>query len=313
MSGGDRPRSPMDGLLIIDKPAGCTSHDVVQRVRRLLRLRRVGHGGTLDPDATGVLLVALGQATRFFPFLSGEDKAYEGLIRLGFATDTYDASGRPASPERSSGLPSADVVRAAMLGFEGEVLQTPPAYSAKKVGGRRAYELARARKTFSLEPVRVTVAAFTLADYAPPLVRFEVRCSPGTYVRSLAHDLGAKLGCGAHLQELRRTASGPYGICRAVLLETVEEAAAQGHMGDLLVPLMDLLPNAPVVIVAEEAVGRARNGTPLFAAHLAAPPGEAPSGGGPSLFRLLDPSGRLLGLARPSPGDDSLRPFLILR
>ncbi|HVP91467.1 MAG TPA: tRNA pseudouridine(55) synthase TruB [Terriglobales bacterium] len=307
----------MDGLLIIDKPAGCTSHDVVLRVRRLLRLRRVGHGGTLDPDATGVLLIALGQATRFFPFLSGEDKAYDGLIRLGYATDTYDASGRPASPDRASGLPTADEVAAAMHGFEGELLQVPPPYSAKKVGGRRAYELARTRKAFSLEPVRVRVAAFTMAGYAPPLVRFEVRCSPGTYVRALAHDLGAKLGCGAHLQELRRTASGSYGLRRAVPLRALEEAVERGRMGGLLVPLEDLLPDAPSVVVAPEAVDRARNGTPLFAAHLAAPlaapPADNLSGGRFSLFRLLDPSGRLLGLARPSPGDGSLHPFLILR
>ena len=303
----------MDGLLIIDKPAGCTSHDVVLRVRRLLRLRRVGHGGTLDPDATGVLLVALGQATRFFPFLSGEDKDYEGLIRLGYATDTYDASGRPASPERTTDLPSADEVRAAMKGFEGEILQAPPPYSAKKVGGRRAYELARARKTFSLEPVRVRVSAFALADYTPPLARFEVRCSPGTYVRSLAHDLGAKLGCGAHLLQLRRTASGPYGIRRAVSLEAIEEAADGGRVGDLLIPLEDLLPGAPAVVVAPDAVGRARNGMPLHSLHLAGPLGEAPADGRAPFFRLLDASGRLLGLARPSPGGDALQPFLILR
>ncbi|MGZ4887344.1 MAG: tRNA pseudouridine(55) synthase TruB, partial [Candidatus Aminicenantales bacterium] len=195
----------MDGLLIIDKPPGCTSHDVVLRVRSLLGTKRVGHGGTLDPDATGVLLVALGQATRFFPFLSGHDKTYQGRIRLGHATDTYDAAGRPTTEEWTDAFPGDAAVAAAMKSFEGEILQVPPPYSAKKLGGRPAYKLARAGRDFVLEPVRVTVRLFRLENYAPPFLDFEAACSAGTYIRSLAHELGLKLGCGGHLHSLRRT------------------------------------------------------------------------------------------------------------
>ncbi|MBN2265997.1 MAG: tRNA pseudouridine(55) synthase TruB, partial [Candidatus Aminicenantes bacterium] len=206
-----------DGLIVIDKPAGPTSHDVVRRVRRALGANRVGHGGTLDPDATGVLLVAVGQATRFFPFLAGEDKVYDGRIRLGFATDTYDASGRRVTDE-SAEFPDRGELLAAMKAFEGRLLQTPPRFSAKKVAGTPSYKLARAAREFSLAPVTVTVARFDLIGYRPPDVVFEVECSAGTYVRSIAHDLGLRLGCGAHLASLRRTSSGSFGLAEAVPL-----------------------------------------------------------------------------------------------
>jgi tRNA pseudouridine55 synthase len=303
----------MDGLLILDKPRGCTSHDVVLDVRRLLGFGRVGHGGTLDPDATGVLLIALGQAARFFPYLSGQDKVYEGTIRLGFTTDTYDASGRPTSTDKAFALPSADEVRAAMKNLEGETLQVPPPYSAKKIAGRPAYRLARAHKEVSLEPVRVTVQAFALKGYAPPLAAFEARCSSGTYVRSLAHDLGKALGCGAHLQELRRTVSGPYTLALAVTLDAVERAAAAGRIRELVIPLEELLPETPAVVLVPEAIGRARNGSPLLPEHVAGPLRDALLSGRDRLYRIFEPSGRLLGLARPSPGGDALKPFLVVR
>jgi tRNA pseudouridine55 synthase len=302
----------MDGLLIVDKPRGRTSHDVVLIVRKLLGLRRVGHGGTLDPEATGVLLVALGQATRFFPHLSGQDKAYEGRIRLGYATDTYDAAGRPTSEDRASALPSIDEVRAAMRSLEGEVLQAPPSYSAKKLSGRPAYKLARARKDFALAPVRVTVRAFTLVSYTPPFVAFEAACSSGTYIRSLAHDLGRRLGCGAHLYELRRTASGPYTLDRTVSLSALESAAAEGRVRELVIPLEELLPETPAVVLVPEAVGRARNGSLLYSEHVAGPFREAQLKGEKGLIRVFEPSGRLLGLARSSPGREAIRPFLVL-
>ncbi|HYA48799.1 MAG TPA: tRNA pseudouridine(55) synthase TruB [Burkholderiales bacterium] len=303
----------MDGLLIIDKPRGLTSHDVVLEIRRLLGLARVGHGGTLDPEATGVLLVALGQAVRFFPYLSGHDKVNDGSIRLGYATDTYDASGRPTSEDKASALPSGDEVRAAMKNLEGEILQVPPPYSAKKIAGRPAYELARARQEVRLEPVRVRILAFTLRGYAPPFVAFEARCSSGTYVRSLAHDLGKALGCGAHLHELRRTVSGPYTVGMAVGLEAVRRAAAAGRAGELVLPLEELLPETAKVVLVPEAVGRARNGSALFPEHVAGPLRDALLSSQGSLFRVFEPSGRLLGLARPSPARDALKPFLVLR
>lgn len=303
----------MDGLLIVDKPSGCTSHDVVQRVRRLLGQRRVGHAGTLDPEATGVLLLTLGQATRFFPYLSGHDKSYEGTIRLGFATDTYDASGARTSPEaEAAGLPGGDAVAAAMKGLEGELLQAPPPYSAKKVGGKPAYRLARAGLGVALEPVRVRIGSFRPGEYAPPLLGFAVDCSAGTYVRSLAHDLGQRLGCGAHLRSLRRTASGPFSVESAITLAGLEAAAEEGRARGLIIPIEQIFPGTPAVALVPAALRRARNGSPLRPEDLAAPGGEELVLGASALYRVLDPSGKLLALARPSPERDTLRPFLVL-
>ena len=301
-----------DGLLVIDKPAGPTSHDVVQRVRRALGTRRVGHGGTLDPDATGVLLVAAGQATRFFPFLSKERKVYEGRIRLGFATDTYDASGRPVS-EECSDLPGLDELASAMKAFEGETLQTPPRYSAKKLGGRPVYKMARADEAFTLAPAVVTITRFVLRNYRPPEVVFEAECSAGTYIRSLAHDLGRSLGCGAHLAALRRTSVGPYRLTDAVDLASLEEAAARGEAATLILPLERLLPWAPQVTVRPEAEALVRNGCSLDPSHLLTPfPDFGREGAGEGLTRLLSEGGKLLALARPSAGGSSLHPFLVI-
>lgn len=302
----------MNGLIIIDKPAGPTSHDIVQRVRKLLGLRRVGHGGTLDPDATGVLLVAVGQATRFFPFLSGHDKSYEGMIRLGFATDTYDSSGRRVSPE-SLDFPPAEAVAQAMRDMEGEILQTPPSYSAKKVDGTPGYKLARAEKEFTLKPVPVHVRAFEPQEYRPPMIAFRAVCSPGTYVRSLANDLGRVLGCGAHLHTLRRTAVGPYTIDKALPLVQVESAAAEGWLSRIVLPLEELLPDVPAAVVRPEAALRVRNGAPLSPDHLATGfPEETLFPPGSPLYRLLDRDGRLLAVARLSPGRERLLPFLVI-
>jgi len=302
----------IDGLLVIDKPAGLTSHDVVQRVRKLLAIRRVGHGGTLDPDATGVLLVAAGRATRFFPFLSRENKVYEGRIRLGVATDTYDASGRPVS-EECRDLPVLGKLAPAMRAFEGEILQVPPRYSAKKLGGKPVYKLARADEEFTLEPSTVTVARFDLKAYRPPFVDFEVECSAGTYIRSLAHDLGRSLGCGAHLATLRRTSVGPYTLSSAVPLADLEEAAATGDAAKHILPLERLLPWAPAATVLAEAEVRVRNGSPLEPGHLVAFPSGPPQiSAETSLVRLFSGSGKLLALARPSPDGAKLHPFLVI-
>ena len=296
-----------DGLLIIDKPAGPTSHDVVQRVRKALGTSRVGHGGTLDPDATGVLLVAVGQATRFFPFLVKEAKSYDGRIRLGFSTDTYDASGRPDS-EESRDWPGPERLAAAMKSFEGEILQTPPRFSAKKRGGRPAYRMARAEEAFSLEPVPVMVTRFGLRAYDPPFIDFEAECSAGTYIRSLAHDLGRLLGCGAHVGTLRRTAVGPYVLADAVPLAVLEEEAGRGEADRRLLPVETLLPEAPALVVRPEAEARVGHGSVLGPAALeaAAVPGEAP------VVRLFSPSGRLLALARPLADGSGFHPFLVL-
>lgn len=313
-----------DGLLVIDKPGGLTSHDVVQRVRKLLGTRRVGHGGTLDPDATGVLLVAVGQATRFFPFLSKENKVYEGLIRLGYATDTYDASGRPAAAPCPV-LPERDAIEAAMKTFEGDILQTPPRFSAKKLAGKPVYKRARADEVFTLAPVAVSVTRFSPGEYRPPVLAFTAACSAGTYIRSLAHDLGQILGCGAHLAALRRTSVGPYTLAEAVPLARLEEAAAakparpvvsdvaDGDAGRFLRPLESLLPQVPAVVVRPEAEVYVRNGRPLGPDQLASPfPPPAGPGAEQGPVRLLSEGGTLLALARPTPDRAGLHAFLVL-
>lgn len=302
----------MDGLLIVDKPAGPTSHDIVQRVRKILGIRRVGHGGTLDPEATGVLLVAVGQGTRFFPFLSKHDKSYEGTIRLGFATDTYDASGRAVTPE-SRDIPPYEAVALAMKDLQGEISQTPPPYSAKKIAGTPGYRLARAGKEFSLKPVAVRVESFEPVAYEPPWLEFRTVCSSGTYVRSLAHDLGRALGCGAHLRSLRRTSVGPYTIDMAVPLARIEGAAAAGKLPEVVLPLEALLPEIPVAVIRPEALSRLRNGAPLFPEHLAAGgPAEEVRRPARTLIRLVDSNGRLLALASSDPDGERLLPHLVL-
>jgi tRNA pseudouridine55 synthase len=204
--------SPPDGLLLIDKPAGITSHDAVDRVRRSLGVRKVGHAGTLDPMATGLLLMGVGRATRLLRFLGELPKEYQGAGILGVETDTLDADGEETrrDDDAASRVTEAEL-RSAMAALTGELSQTPPAYSAVKVGGERLYRAARRGEARDAPPREVRVDAFDLESFAPPEFSFRVRCSSGTYVRSLVRDVGAALGCGAHLSRLRRTAIGPFG------------------------------------------------------------------------------------------------------
>ena len=218
----------MDGLLVIDKPVGPTSHDVVARVRRALRERRIGHTGTLDPLATGVLPLVVGRATRLARFLSGSDKSYEAEVRLGVATDTDDAEGLPVGEAHSASWPTRDVIDRALDSFRGQFAQTPPAFSAKKVAGRRSYTIHRGRTRDGVRSVpgpsplqsqRVTVTQLTLTECAGDRVRLTVICSAGFYVRALARDLGERLGTGAHLAALRRTRVGDLTLDQAVPLD----------------------------------------------------------------------------------------------
>lgn len=214
MSGRGRPG--IDGLVVVDKPAGMTSHDVVARLRRRFGQRRVGHAGTLDPDATGVLVIGLGRATRLLRFLSAADKSYEGEVVLGVETSTQDAAGEVVARHDMSGVTIEDVRRAAAA-FVGEIDQVPPMVSALKVGGRRLHELARAGVEVPRAPRRVRVERFDVEEVPgePGVVRVRVDCSSGTYVRTLAADLGRALGGGAHLRSLRRTAVGPFTVAEA--------------------------------------------------------------------------------------------------
>jgi tRNA pseudouridine55 synthase len=232
-----------DGLLLVDKDPGGTSHDVVQRVRRLLKQKKVGHCGTLDPDATGLLLLTLGSATRLTRFLIRAPKVYEGTLKLGVTTDTYDATGRVVAEGPTAGLTTA-AVAAAMAGFEGTSEQQPPPYSAKKVGGVKYYELARRGEEVPQETKEVTVYDFKpLGELSAPeaggarSLRFLLSCSSGTYARSLAHDVGQALGCGAHLAALRRTQIGPFTVGSALSHAALEARLSAGEgPGDAWVP-----------------------------------------------------------------------------
>jgi tRNA pseudouridine55 synthase len=207
----------MNGVFVIDKPEGITSHDVVQVIRKRFNTSKVGHLGTLDPMATGVLPVSIGKATRIAQFIPNFPKQYEGEMRFGLATSTYDREGTPTTEER----PLEGDVETAMQAFTGFIDQVPPPFSAKKIGGEPAYKLARKNQPVEMSAVRVEVRDFQITSFDPPLMKFRVVCSPGTYVRSLAHDLGKRLGCGAHLTALRRTQSGQFMIRDAVPLNSV--------------------------------------------------------------------------------------------
>ncbi|HLW85680.1 MAG TPA: tRNA pseudouridine(55) synthase TruB [Candidatus Sulfotelmatobacter sp.] len=252
----------MNGVLIIDKPAGLTSHDVVNRVRRILQQRSVGHLGTLDPLATGVLPLVLGNLTRLAQFYTASEKSYEGVIRFGFATDTYDAEGEPATPAQAVAL-SLEQVVALAAAFHGVIEQMPPPFSAKKIHGVPAYKLARKKKEVVLQPVQVEIKEFEILGVEGERARFRARVASGTYMRSVAHEMGQKLGCGAHLESLRRTAVAEFTIESAHSLEQLEEAAKTVHLENLLVHPRLLLPQFPSVTADEANAARIRAGRPV--------------------------------------------------
>jgi tRNA pseudouridine55 synthase len=261
-----------EGLLLIDKPGGITSHDVVDVVRRRLGTKKVGHAGTLDPMATGLLLVGVGRATRLLRFLSDLPKTYEGTMRLGVETTTLDADGDVV--HESEVTATRDDLERAMRALEGDSMQRPPAYSAVKVGGRKLYEAARAGERLEAEPRPIRVDAFELLGFESPDATFRVACSTGTYVRVLASDVGEALSCGAHLTALRRTAIGPF---------QASHASPPDGPGDPL-PVEDAVRHLPRLdLEAEEAVA-ASNGRPLGPSGLAGP------------YGVFDPDGRLIGV-----------------
>ncbi len=221
-----QPQFPFEGILLLDKPQGLTSHDLVDRVRRKLRMKRVGHAGTLDPMATGLVIILLGRATKVSQYLMSLDKTYEGTITLGSTTDSHDADGTVIEEKTPPELSEAEV-EAVLKSFEGDQYQTPPMFSAKKQGGVPLYKLARKGKTVEREPRFIRVSKFDLDEWrAPREIDFTVSCSKGTYVRTLAHDLGEKIGCGAHLSELRRTDIERFRIEDSLTLEAFEEMEA---------------------------------------------------------------------------------------
>lgn len=273
----------MNGLLLIDKPAGMTSHDVVARVRKIIGERRVGHTGTLDPFATGLLVILVGRATRLAQFLSGADKEYEAKIRLGYSTDTGDLTGERTGPnaQRSPQDLSRDEIEAVMASFRGEIDQVPPMYSAKKIAGRKLYEHARRGEEVARQPVRVRIEKFEALSRDGELLttrqddcadlRIHVVCSAGTYIRALAEDFGKKLGVGAHLIELRRTRAGRFAIENAITLEELAERSVTESFDQFMTSPTDALSHLPLIELDDEQRRRAVQGNDLPTTGSAAP------------------------------------------
>jgi tRNA pseudouridine55 synthase len=314
-------RVPVHGALLVDKPSGPTSHDIVAFARRTLKTPGIGHTGTLDPLATGLLVLLVGHATRLSQFLVTDEKEYLADVRLGVATPSYDAASlsdgvrRPITDDR---WPTDAELEAVLAGFRGSFLQMPPPFSAKKIAGIRAYEKARKNQPVDLKPASVTVRELQVLDTSTVghrtsgiehggLVRLRVAASSGFYVRSLAHDIGQLLGCGAHLEALRRTAAGRFRLTDALTLDAIE--AAGPAIEARLIGLNTLLADMPALTLTDEGMRRAGNGNTLAPAHLAAPLGAGSEEG---KVRLLEPSGRLLSVAERRP-DGLLHPLLVLR
>ncbi|HLK62739.1 MAG TPA: tRNA pseudouridine(55) synthase TruB [Bryobacteraceae bacterium] len=249
----------MDGVIVVDKPAGWTSHDVVGKMRRVAKTKKVGHMGTLDPMATGVLPLVIGRATRLAQFYTRSDKIYEGVVRFGWATSTCDREGEPEGPKQEVAI-TAEELEPLLTRFRGEFLQTPPQVSAKRVDGKRAYELARQSVVVELEPVQVQVYELRILETHGADVRLRAHCSGGTYMRSIAHDLGQLLGCGAHLQELRRMASGEFDVGQARTIAQLEEMSAEDRLAEALVPAAQMMPAFPNVFVDELTATQIRHG-----------------------------------------------------
>ncbi len=299
--GRGKERPGRSGFLVVDKPSGWTSHDVVDAARRWIGTRRVGHLGTLDPLATGVLPLVVRSATKLVPYLASDDKVYVGTIRLGIETDTLDADG--AVVRRHEGaFPDEAAVREGLAAFVGEIEQIPPMYSAVKKQGVPLHKLAREGHEVEREPKRVRVERFELLRYEPPDLDIEVACSGGTYVRALASDLGARLGCGAHLASLRRTASGPFGIDRAATPDELEAAAERGAIEERIMPAVNGL-GLPVLRLREGEARDVAHGRELSGTGLRLEPGAR--------VAAVEPGGELLAVLEVRPGP-RLKPLRVL-
>jgi tRNA pseudouridine55 synthase len=300
---------PFDGILVVDKPRGKTSHDVVEVVRRLAGFRQIGHLGTLDPLATGVLVLALGRATRLARFYAGRRKRYNCAVRFGFATDTYDADGEPLGADRAPVL-DAETLASLARQFVGKIQQVPPPFSAKKIHGRPAHELARKHKPVELDPVEVEVYEFRLTGIEGSVARFTVECGAGTYIRSLANDLGKLEACGAHLSEIVRTAVGEFTLDHAVPLAELEQDAKSGKLSRRVIALESMLPELPRATVLPIVEKRVRHGAKFNLPLAQIQPGEIIAAQGapeqldsgdwkPARLRVFNQQGRLIAIAEP--------------
>jgi tRNA pseudouridine55 synthase len=304
----------MDGALVIDKPSGMTSHDVVARARHILHERRIGHTGTLDPFATGVLVVLLGKATRLSQFLTGVDKEYEAIIRLGYSTDTGDRTGNPIEGPSEVRNWTEEEIEAALQSLRGDIDQVPPMYSAKKVEGKKLYELARRGETVERKPVHVCIYEFAAIRPEGRLIKdnldgtfdfhARVSCSSGTYVRTLAEDFGKRLYVGAHLAELRRTRVGDFGIDQAITLDELKIHFGEESIGEVLLPPGVALSSLPSVHLSAEDVRRANHGREVKLAESEWADGEN--------VRMYDADEQLIGVGRYDTSARSLHPHVVL-
>ena len=249
----------MDGLIVADKPAGWTSHDVVNRMRRLANTKKVGHLGTLDPDATGVLPLIVGRATRLAQYFQRTDKIYEAVVHFGWSTDSYDAAGAITSPETAVTL-NRDRMEVELASFRGKISQVPPAVSAKKIGGTPAYRLVRQNIPVEMKPVNVEIFSLEILDCIGADLTIRVHSSSGTYIRSIAHDLGQVLGCGAFLSRLRRVSAGGFDLSMARTLDQLGALAEAGNLAEALIPCAALLPEFPSELVDDLTAGFIRQG-----------------------------------------------------
>jgi tRNA pseudouridine55 synthase len=305
----------MDGVLIIDKPAGITSHDVVARTRHILHERRIGHTGTLDPFATGVLVILVGKATRLAQFLSDVDKEYEAIIRLGYSTDTGDRTGTPiAGPASHSHQWTEEEIEAALQPLRGEIEQTPPMYSAKKVQGKKLYELARRGESVERKPLPVCIHVFEAIRPGGQLIKdnldgtfdfhARVSCSSGTYVRTLAEDFGRRLYVGAHLAELRRTRVGDFEIAHAITLVQLQMHFGEESLGSVLLPLNAALSHLPFVHLSTEDVRRANHGREVIVTGYDWADGEH--------VKMFDAQEQLIAVGQYDAGAKSLHPRVVV-
>lgn len=296
-------------VLLVDKPAGLTSHDVVERVRGLLGLSRIGHSGTLDPMATGLLLLCAGGAARLQGFFTRLDKSYEGVIRLGRATTTFDREGETVGPERDASAVRREDAEAAAREFRGEFLQAPPPYSAKKIGGRKLYELARKGESVPVPPKKVRVSALDLGAPRDGLLPFSISCTSGTYVRSIASDLGERLGCGAHLDALRRTRIGEFLVSDALPLSRLEELPGEERLQGRHALALSRIPFPfERIRVASLEAWKIRRGQSIPAKSLASRGGD--------WVTLLGPGDEMVALGQVTPighgGMSLIRPKIVL-
>jgi len=282
--------SNLDGVIVVNKPAAWTSHDVVAKMRGIAGTKSVGHLGTLDPIATGVLPVMVGQSTRLARYFDKSEKAYEAVIRFGFATTTYDREGEPLAPPVDVTI-TAEQIEACLAPMRGEIDQMPPPISAKKIGGVPAYKLARKNQPVELSPVRISIYELTLLSAEGDRARLRVRCSAGTYIRSIAHDLGIKLGCGAHVQDLVRTASGEFTLAQSRTLDELQSLKNEGCLAEALLPMADLLPHFPRVGIDDLTSRQIRQGRDFSVSPFRANPHA-------EHVKAIDPSGNLVAIGQ---------------